>query len=276
MSRLLTGAANVGPLVPSLNLSEAEAAVAAIPSQRGWWEADSGYSSDLGGRWYDKRFGVGAYVYNALPPVHEESGGLSRLRFGYSPGVAFAGTDRGALVPAIDHDLLSASGFTVVSVTRVPTVASGESATVGGNVWSSRGPSGNTLPGLNISGSTGRPVFRAGGAVMSNPSAVDLRDGTVHIIRCTYDAVAGTISINVDRGLISASSAGATTPPDTAQPGMLAPAIGASLSNADPPALSSPFYGQIYALLPFNAPLGAGGAAVVDGYLAAKYGVTLV
>lgn len=274
MSRLLTGSFDAGAQIPSLALSAGEIPVAAMASLAGWWEADAGFSSDLGGRWYDKRFANGAYTYAQLPPVLEDISGVKRLRFGYASGVSFSGVDRGALMPSSDRDLLSATGFTVISVQRVALPA--ENTPVGGYVWSSRGPSGATLPGLNISGSTGDPVFRAGGVTISNASAVDLRDGNLHITRCTFDAAADTINVRADRGYINATVSGATTNPDTSQPGMLTPSIGAMISNADPQVLQTPFYGQLAAILFFNTVLDSTNAAIAENYLAAKYGITLV
>jgi len=252
-----------------------ELGVVTIPALRAWWEADSGFAARNGGAWADRAGGVRADVLNLLPPVLEVASGLTRLRFGYDGAAGFSGVDRGAMRPRSDRALLAVSGFTVVSVQRVATVASGESATLGGYVWSSRGVSGSQTPGLNISGATGQPVFRAGGQSLENPG-FDLRDGAPHIVRCSYNAAATQITVAVDRARASGTRSDAATAMDGTIPGMLAPLIGGFLNTDIPGVLSTPFYGQIYALLAFAAVLTAPQIVAVENYLAAKYNVTLV
>ena len=195
------------------------------------------------------------------------------LQMGYGDS-DFDGTDRGAIRPQFDVDMIAPSGFTVFSVVRVPTVASGDSATLGGYVWSSRGASSSETPGLNISGSTGRPIFRSGGATVSNPDGFDARDGEWHIIRNYHDLSTDTIGTNIDRDRADGTATGATVPPDSSVAGMLSPLIGGFLNTSG--VLSSPYYGQIASILFFNRALTAGEIATVENYLSSEFGVTLV
>jgi hypothetical protein len=253
--------------------STEEEAIQAIPSLRGWFEADSGIEAANGFRWRDRLSTRKATVLNSAPPlVVTGSHGRPAIQTSYG-SVKFTGTERGAMRPPSEYALIGTSAFTVYSVTRVPTVASGESATLGGYVWSSRGPAGNNTPGLNISGSTGDPVFRAGGAVMSNPGALDLRDGLWHLVRCTWTGSSITVAVDRNRQVTSAS--GATTAPDSTVANMLAPSFGCFINSATE-GVTTPFYGQTSALLFFDAVPSSTERAAVEDYLAAKYGVTLV
>jgi hypothetical protein len=259
---------------PSLVATEAEAAIFAISGLRGWWDASHGIQPGNGWRWRDRISARSAAVLEISSPLLvTASHGRPALQTGVGRP-AFSGTNRGASRPQSEHALLGLDGCTVFSVTRVPTVASGESATLGGNVWSSRGAASASTPGLNISGSTGAPVFRAGGATISNPGGFDARDGAWHVMRCTWDRLAGVISTRIDRSRAVGSNTGASAALDPAVPNMQAPLFGAFLNTSG--VLSSPFYGQTSALMFFNAPLSDGNAATVENYLAARFGLTLV
>jgi hypothetical protein len=261
--------------LPTLNATLLEQGVADIASLADWYEADQMVYQN-GPRLRSRISSRYAEVLNLVPPLQVTgSHGQKALRMGYGKA-DYAGTERGAMRPDSGHNLLSTTGFTVLTVQRVPTVASGESATLGGYVWSSRGPSGNATPGLNISGSTGRPTFRAGGAVITNPGGFDARDGQWHITRCVWDFGASQLRLNIDRGRASGTANGAATPPDASIPHMLAPLIGGFLQADDANTFGTPFYGDWAAMLPFTSVLTAGELAAAENYLAAKYGITLV
>lgn len=269
---------NITSSLSALSAFEAtaeERAILAIPSLRGWFDAGEGIERESGFRWRDRISSRRATVLDTISPlVISGSNGRPALQMGYG-SENFTGMERGALRTSSHYNLIGANGFTVISVTRVPTVASGESATLGGNVWSSRGPAAATTPGLNISGSTGRPTFRAGGATISNPGAFDARTGNWHVIRCMHNVSASSISIAIDRVRAVGSAAGAAVAPDSSIVNMLSPLIGCFLNSAGN-AVATPFYGQMAAVLFFDAVLSAPQLAAVEGYLASKFGVTLV
>lgn len=257
--------------LPTFSATIAEQAIADTLSA--WWEADYGVDRSAGFRWRDRLQNLAATVLNRdAPPSVVASHGNPALQTGYgSP--AFSGTNRGAVRAPSSAPLLGTSAFTVYSVTRVPTVASGESAIVGGNVWSSRGAAGNNTPGLNISGSTGDPVFRAGGVTTVNPGAADLRDGLWHLIRCELNGTADTITVAIDGAAQVASVGGATGTLDASIPNMLAPIIGGYLNSNG--TFSTPFYGQISAVLISNRVHTAGERSVIQSYLGTKYGISI-
>lgn len=259
---------------PSNIATTDEAAIFALPSLRGWWDASHGIQASNGWRWRDRISARSAAVLEISSPLLvTASHGRPALQTGYGRP-EFTLTNRGASRPQSEFPLIGLDGFTVFSVTRVATVASGESASLGGNVWSSRGQGADTTPGLIISGSTGRPTFRAGGVIISNPDGFDARDGNWHVIRCTWNRLAGTISTRIDRSRAVGSNTGATAVLATAVPNMAAPVFGCSLTETN--VISNPFYGQTSSLTFFDTPLNDPDSAIVENYLAARFGLTLV
>lgn len=274
VTRIKTSFATSADL-PTYEATAAEKAILAIPSLTGWFEARHGISEKSGFRWRDRASTrAAAALQLQVPLIVTGTNGELCLQTGYG-NAAFNTGDRGALRTSSHHELLSATGFTVFSVTRVPTVASGDSATLGGSVWSSRGPTGDTLPGLNISGSTGRPTFRSGGATIANPEGFDARTGNWHIMRCVHDVAAATIAVNIDRTRAVGSNTGASTAPSGALANGLAPTIGA-LYNTTINGVATPFYGQTAAMLFFSGVLTAAQISTVEDYLSDEFGVTLV
>jgi hypothetical protein len=266
MARALTLTSEaIGPSnLPIEALSTAEAANDAIPGLTGWWEAPSGIEPVNGWRWRGRHAREWLHPRdNTLPLVVTASHGRNAIQQGYG-SAAFTSVDRGALrMPTRDY--LSADAFTVVNVFRLG--LSGETGgTLGGHLWASEGAATDATPRLIISGTTGKPVFRAGGRAITNPPG-DFRDGLWHICVARFDRIAGTINVFVDRGASVSSNTGATT---AVAAGSRNPVIGRFVS-----ASSSPFYGQQSAVMTFSTALSTGDRNAVEAYLAGLYGVTL-
>lgn len=260
--------------LPSFTATASEQAIREIPSLTGWFEAGFGVEPSNGFRWRDRVSNRNAVLLNTVKPlVVTGSNGKPALQTSYG-SASFTGTERGVLRTNSHFNLLSSTGFTVISVTRVPTIASGESATLGGNVWSSYGASANTTPGLNISGVTGKPTFRAGNAIITNPAAFDARTGNWHVIRCVYNGTTDTINLNIDRTRATGTASSATSAPDESIPNMLSPLLGGFLASTG--VLSNPFYGQTAAIFFFDSVLDPTHIAAVEDYAASQFGVVLV
>lgn len=260
--------------LPSLGLTTDEQAIFNMASLTSWFDAESGLKPTGGFRWRDRKDGLVAAVLDKTRPlVVTGSHGKKALQMSYPTG--FSGVDRGALRLPATKNLLAASGFSVMVAVRVPTVASGESATLGGYVWASRGPTGNVTPKLIISGTTGQANFSAGGAIITNPG-FDLRSGNWHIIECVHDAAADTITVRIDGARAAQTTGGATTALDTSIIGMLAPNIGIFQQNDNSATRASPFYGQLSSLLTWNAALSSTDLLPARTYLAGRFGATLM
>lgn len=253
--------------LPDYAMSDAELAILRMPSLTCWLEVDSGLDRAGGWRWQMRnRMAQAIAMRPADPFLLTMPDGKLAIQSGYGAS-DYTGADRGSVRLPSTPDLLGETGWSVVTVLRVPTVASGESATVGGNIWACQGPADTSTPRLNISGSTGKPILNGGGKNWSNPTG-DLRDGAWHVNVSSLDTASGLLRNWVDHNRWIASVTAATTPTPA---GRRVPDLHVFRnSNA------APFYGQHRAFLTFNAQLSDADRLTVESYLAAKWGAALV
>ncbi|RWX78253.1 hypothetical protein EPK99_06365 [Neorhizobium lilium] len=266
--------------LPNVTLSDAELAMAAIPSLTSWYEAELQYlrGADLASplsawEWMPK---VGSYPLRPLqtqkPALVSGSHGFGALQFGYGVGLdsAFNNGKLGADPAAL---LTGASAGTWMVVTRSP-VQGGEagSAPVGGTLVSTYGPNGFNAPHIGVDavnvGNTGNPIAFGGGSYTA--AAVDVRNGAWNLLTMVLNATAGTLTLR--RNGAQVAQATGITAPSSGIPGIRSLVVGAGYDLAGSAAFLAAV-GQISAVATSSTALGSGDLAIAEGYLKARYGI---